>query len=168
MSNDLNSVFLIGRLTRDPEIKYTNSGTPVTKFSIASGESYTKDGQKVENTNYFDITVWGNQAGSCEKYLKKGSQVAVNGKLKQERWQDQASGQTRSKVGITANSVQFLSSGGQQQSQQTQQQYTQQPQQQQPTVGQQNQQAVQNNFVNQPTQQDPYAPQPQNDNGIPF
>jgi single-strand DNA-binding protein len=73
VSNDLNSVFLIGRLVRDPEIKHTKSGMQVTSFSIASGESYTKDGQKVENTSYFDITVWGNQAVSCEKYLNKGS-----------------------------------------------------------------------------------------------
>jgi single-strand DNA-binding protein len=109
MSRDLNLVSLLGRLTRDPEIKYTASGTAVAKFSIANNYSYMQNNELKEEVNYFDVNVWGNQAISCEKYLKKGSQVAVAGSLKQNRWNDQTSGQARSKVEITANSVQFLS-----------------------------------------------------------
>lgn len=108
MARDLNQVTIIGRLVKDPEIKYTASGVPVTKFSIANNSSYMQNNELVEYVSYFDINVWGNQAVNCEKYLKKGSQVAVNGVLRQNRWSDKTTGQTRSKVEITANSVQFL------------------------------------------------------------
>jgi len=108
MSRDLNQVFLIGRLVKDPEIKYTASGTPVTKFSIANNISYMQNNGLVEDVNYFDVNVWGNQAVSCEKYLKKGSQVALSGSLRQNRWDDKTSGQKRSKIEITANTIQFL------------------------------------------------------------
>jgi single-strand DNA-binding protein len=109
MSKDLNIVTLIGNLTRDPEIKYTAGGTAVTKFSIANNETYLQNNEKKEYVNYFDIIVWGNHAINCEKFLKKGSKVAVSGALRQERWTDNASGQVKSKVSVTANSVQFLS-----------------------------------------------------------
>jgi len=108
MARDLNQVTVIGRLVKDPEIKYTASGVPVTKFSIANNSSYMQNNELVESVSYFDINVWGNQAVNCEKYLKKGSQVAIIGALRQNRWTDKTSGQTRSKVEITANSVQFL------------------------------------------------------------
>jgi single-strand DNA-binding protein len=108
MARDLNQVFIIGRLVKDPEIRYTPSGTPVTKFSVANNSSFTQNNDKKEYVNYFDINVWGNQAVSCEKYLKKGKQVAIAGVLRQNRWADKASGQTRSKIEITAVSVQFL------------------------------------------------------------
>ena len=118
MARDLNHVTLIGRLVKDPEIKYTASGVPVTKFSIANNSSYMQNNELIEYVSYFDINVWGNQAVNCEKYLKKGSQVAVNGILRQNRWSDKTTGQTRSKVEVTANSVQFLTpaSGSQTQS----------------------------------------------------
>jgi single-strand DNA-binding protein len=112
MSRDLNQVIIIGRLVKDPEIKYTANGTPVTKFSIANNISYMQNNNLVEYANYFDINVWGNQAVSCEKYLKKGSMVAINGSLRQQRWDDKTTGQKRSKIEITANSVQFLSGQG--------------------------------------------------------
>lgn len=108
MAKDLNHVVLIGRLVRDPETRYTSSNVAVTKFSIANNDSYMKDGQRQEIVSYFDVNVWGNQAVNCEKYLKMGNQVAVEGYLRQNRWKDQATGQTRSKVEITASSVQFL------------------------------------------------------------
>ena len=113
MARDINQVTLIGRLVKDPEIKYTASGTPVTKFSIANNNSYSQNNEQVDAVNYFDINVWGNQAVSCEKYLKKGSQVAIIGSLRQNRWTDKATNQTRSKIEITANSVQFLSPASQ-------------------------------------------------------
>ncbi|OHD10865.1 MAG: hypothetical protein A2Y34_09490 [Spirochaetes bacterium GWC1_27_15] len=108
MARDLNHIIIIGRLVRQPEIKYTTSGVPVTKFSIANNVSYGQGNEKKEIVNYFDINVWGNQAVSCEKYLKKGSQVAIEGQLRQNRWVDQATGKNQSKVEIVANSVQFL------------------------------------------------------------
>jgi len=107
---DINQITIIGRLTKDPEIKYTPSGNPVTNFSIANNNSFMQGDQKVDTVDYFDIEVWGNQAVSCEKYLKKGSQVCVVGRNKQQRWTDKTSGQTRSKVIINANQVQFLDS----------------------------------------------------------
>ncbi len=119
MSRDLNHVSIIGRLVKDPEIKYTTSGVPVTKFSIANNSSYMQNNELVEYVNYVDINVWGNQAVNCEKYLKKGSQVAINGVLRQNRWNDKTTGQTRSKIEITANSVQFLSPASGSQSQET-------------------------------------------------
>lgn len=108
MSNDLNQISIIGRLVREPEIRYIANGTPITKFSIANNTVFMQNNEKKEMVNYFDIIVWGNQAINCEKYLKKGSQVAIVGSLRQNRWTDKTSGQNRSKVEITANVVQFL------------------------------------------------------------
>lgn len=107
MSKDLNHVVIIGRLVGDPQIKYTPNGTAVTKFSIANNDSFTTNNETKEYANFFDVVVWGNQAINCEKYLKKGSQVAIDGNLKQNRWKDQV-GNNRSKVEIVANRVQFL------------------------------------------------------------
>jgi single-strand DNA-binding protein len=130
MAKDLNQVIIIGRLVRDPEIKYTTAGTPVTKFSIANNAGFTQNNEKKDVVNYFDVVVWGNQAENCEKYLKKGSQAAIEGHLRQNRWTDQATGKTLSKVEINANSVQFLTPalGGQKfdSAPQQQQQYQQQ------------------------------------------
>lgn len=105
---DLNDVNIIGRLVRDPEIKYTQSGTAVTKFSIANNDSYTKNNQTQEHVNFFNVVVWGNAAVNCDKYLFKGSQVAISGSLKQNRWINQ-NGESRSNIEITATKVQFLS-----------------------------------------------------------
>lgn len=108
MARDLNQVFLIGRLVKDPEIRYTATGTAVAKFSIANNVPFVQNKERKEYVNYFDINVWGNQAIVCEKYLKKGKQVAITGVLKQNRWNDKATGQTRSKIEITATAIQFL------------------------------------------------------------
>ncbi len=104
-----NSVTLIGRLTRDPEINYTASGTAVCKFSIANNEKY-KD---VEKVYYFDIVTFGKTAEVCNQYIKKGSLIAVTGRLVQDRWQDQQTGQNRSKISVTADQVEFLNTGSQ-------------------------------------------------------
>lgn len=108
MSRDLNSVVIIGRLTRDVELKYTPGGVSVCKFSVACNDSYTKDGQKKESVNFFDITVWNKQAENCSKYLKKGSQICIHGKLKNNRWVDNSTGKQVSKIEIEAISIQFL------------------------------------------------------------
>lgn len=89
MAGSLNKVILIGRLGRDPEMRYTPSGQPVTNFSLATDESYTgKDGNKVEKTEWHRIVVWGKQAEFCGNYLAKGRLVYVEGKLETRKWTD--------------------------------------------------------------------------------
>lgn len=107
MPMDLNEVIIIGRLVKDPEIKYTASGTPITNFTIANNQTVKKEQSITENVNFFDICVWGNYAIYCEKYLKKGNLAALRGSLRQRRWKDKK-GQSRSKVEIIASMVQFL------------------------------------------------------------
>jgi single-strand DNA-binding protein len=108
MARDLNHSTLVGRLVRDPEVRYSASGVAIAKISVANNDAVKKDNQWQDEVSYFDVVIFGNQAVNCEKYLKKGSQVAIEGRLKQNRWVDQASGQNRSKVEIVASSVQFL------------------------------------------------------------
>jgi single-strand DNA-binding protein len=111
---DINNVVEVGRLTRDPEMGYTNQQTPYCRFSIAV------NGMKQDDVSYFDITAWNKTATSCGQYLKKGSRVGITGRLHQNRFTDKA-GQNRSKIEIVANNVQFLtdntggSTGGNQQ-----------------------------------------------------
>ncbi len=100
----MNSVCLVGNLTRKPEIRYTPDGTPVAKFSIAVNEGY---GDK-QKAHFFDIDVWDKRAENCEKYLDKGSKVAVQGRLRQERW-EASDGGKRSRVVVNARDVMFLS-----------------------------------------------------------
>jgi len=108
MSKDLNHITIIGRLVRDPEIRYAVQGVPVTRFTIANNQDYIKNGVKKEYVNYFEVSVWGNQAVNCEKYLQKGSRIAVIGSIKQNRWKDETTDQNRSKIEITASMIQFL------------------------------------------------------------
>ncbi|RME83098.1 MAG: single-stranded DNA-binding protein [Planctomycetota bacterium] len=104
---NLNKVLLIGRLTRDPELRYTNSGTAVADLGLAVNRYYTSpDGTKKDETCFLDITVWGKQAENCHKYLAKGRQVFVEGRLKMDTWEKD--GQRRSKIGVVADTVQFL------------------------------------------------------------
>ncbi len=102
----LNSVNIMGNLTRDPELKYTPSGKSVCTLSIANNRVYTSNGQKVTEVSYFDVEVWGAVAENCAKYLSKGRGVIVEGRLKQDRWEKD--GKTQSKVKIQANNVHFL------------------------------------------------------------
>ncbi len=102
----LNSVNIMGNLTRDPEIRYTPSGKGVCTLSIANNRIYTKNGEKVSEVSYFDVDVWGVQAENCSKYLSKGSGLIVEGRLRQDRWEKD--GKTQSKVKIVANSVHFM------------------------------------------------------------
>lgn len=106
----LNSVNIMGNLTRDPELKYTNSGRSVCNMSIANNRVYTKNGEKVTEVSYFDIEIWGVVAENCAKYLTKGSGVIVEGRLKQDRWEKD--GKTQSRVRIAANSVHFMPKRG--------------------------------------------------------
>jgi single-strand DNA-binding protein len=109
---DVNHVILIGRLTRDAELKYTSGGMAVCKFAIAVNKRRKQGEQWVEEANFFDIVLWGRSGESLNQYLVKGKQVAVEGELHQNRWEKD--GQTQSKVEIVANNVQLLggNSGG--------------------------------------------------------
>ena len=103
---DVNHVILIGRLTRDAELKYTSGGMAVTKFALAVNKRRKQGDQWVDEANFFDIVLWGRQGESLNMYLLKGKQVAVDGELHQNRWiQD---GENRSKIEIMANNVQLL------------------------------------------------------------
>ena len=103
---DLNHVVLIGRLTRDAELKAIASGQSVCKFSIAVNRRRKNGDQWEDEPNFFDIVVWGRQGESLHQYLVKGKMVAVDGELRQDRWQQD--GQNRSKVEVVANYLQLL------------------------------------------------------------
>ncbi len=112
------TVILIGNLGRDPEMRYTPSGQPVTSFSVASNRSYTgSDGQKVDETIWFRITAWGKQAETCNQYLRKGSKVLVEGRLVPDKnggprvWTKQ-DGTAGASFEVTASTVRFLSTRG--------------------------------------------------------
>ena len=108
----LNKVMIIGRLGREPELKYTQSGSPVCTFSVATDESYTDNsGQKVEKAEWHRIVVFQKAAENCSQYLAKGSLVFIEGKLETRKWQDQQ-GQDRFVTEIKAQRVQFLDRKG--------------------------------------------------------
>ena len=119
---DFNKVFLLGRLARDPEIRYTQNGSAIANMTVATDESFAgSDGNKVERTEWHRVTVFGKAAGNCGNYLGKGSLVHVEGSLATRRWQDQ-NGQDRYTTEIKAQRVQFLDrrEGGQDGGQQRQ------------------------------------------------
>jgi single-strand DNA-binding protein len=103
---DINHVVLIGRLTRDAEIKYTTGGQPVCKFSLAINRRKKNGDQWVDEVNYFDMVLWGKQGEALNQYLVKGKLVGVDGELRQDRWEQD--GQNRSKVEIVVNNLQLL------------------------------------------------------------
>lgn len=103
---DVNHVILIGRLTRDGELKYTSGGIAVCKFSIAVNKRRKQGEQWVDEANFFDIVLWGKQGETLNQYLLKGKQVAIDGELHQNRWEQD--GQSRSKIEINANNVQLI------------------------------------------------------------
>jgi len=103
----LNKVFLIGNLTRDPELRYTPSGTAVNKFGLAINRIYTQDGEKKEDTCFVEIVTWGKTAENCQNYLSKGRPILVEGRLQFSSWET-PEGQKRSKLEVVAERVQFL------------------------------------------------------------
>jgi len=111
-----NRVVLIGNLTRDPEVRYLPSGAPVATFGLAVNRRYTsKEGERKEEVDFFDIETWNKTAEMCSEYLNKGRAVLIEGRLKQDRWDDE-SGNKRTKLKIVAQTVQFLSGRGEVQS----------------------------------------------------
>ena len=103
---DINYVVLVGRLTRDAELKYTASGQAISKFSIAVNRRRKSGDQWEDEVNYFDIVVWGRQGEVLSNYLVKGKQVGIEGELKQDRWTQD--GQNRSKVEVIASNIQLF------------------------------------------------------------
>ncbi len=99
---DLNKVFLMGRLTFDPELRRTPTGTAVTELRLATTRSWSgRDGERREETLFIDVTVWDRQAENCCQYLRKGSGVHVEGFLKMDTWDDKTTGEKRSKIRVT-------------------------------------------------------------------
>jgi single-strand DNA-binding protein len=106
---NFNSVVVVGRLTRDPELRYTPSGAPVCSFSIATSRRYVKeDGRRAEATTFLDVDVWRRMAEICKQFLRKGREVLVLGSLRQSRWKDPKTQESRSRIRIVAQQVQFL------------------------------------------------------------
>ena len=103
---DINHVIEIGNLTRDEEVNYTTGGMAVGKFSIAVNRRVKKGQEWTDEVNYFDVSLFGKQAESLKPYLIKGKKVAIDGYLKQDRWEKD--GQKHSAVKIVANDIQLL------------------------------------------------------------
>ena len=107
MAASVNRVFLMGNLTRDPELRYVPSGTAVTSFDLAVNRIYAmQSGEKKQETSFVRIVVWARRAEVCAEYLTKGSPVFVEGRLRSRSWETQ-DGQKRSTIEVVANSVQF-------------------------------------------------------------
>ena len=110
MAGSYNKVILIGRLGRDPELRYTLSGTPVANFPLATSETYTdNNGKKQEKTEWHRIVIWGKQAESVANYLSKGRLALVEGSLQTRKWTDNQ-GLDRYTTEIRAQRVVFLDS----------------------------------------------------------
>jgi single-strand DNA-binding protein len=108
MSRGLNKVMIIGHLGRDPEMRYTPSGRPVTTFGVGVNRTWnTADGEKRSETEWFNVVAWGNLAEICKQYLHKGRLVYIEGRLQTRRWEDQE-GNKHSTTEIVANEMIML------------------------------------------------------------
>lgn len=104
---NLNKAFLIGNLTRDPELRYIPSGSAVTTFTVAVNRVYMQQGEKKEEVSYIKVVVWAKMAETCGEYLSKGSPVFVEGRIQSRSWET-PQGEKRSAVEVVAERVQFL------------------------------------------------------------
>jgi single-strand DNA-binding protein len=108
VSRGLNKVMIIGHLGRDPEMRYTPSGRPVTTYSVATSRSWnTTDGERRSDTEWFNVVAWGSLAEICKQYLAKGQQVYIEGRLQTRRWEDD-DGNKRTTVEIVAKEMIML------------------------------------------------------------
>lgn len=107
MANHTNMVTIEGNLTRDPELRYTSSGTAVASFTVASNRSYKRSGatEWTEETAFVDVTAWSQLGENVAESLSKGAGVVVTGRLRQESWEDRDTGQKRSKLSVMADTV---------------------------------------------------------------
>lgn len=104
----LNKVFLIGNLTRDPDLRNTPSGAAVCEFGLAVNRRFVANGQERNETCFVDITVWNKSAENCKRFLEKGAPVMIEGRLQLDQWDDREGGGKRSKLRVVAETVQFL------------------------------------------------------------
>ena len=116
----LNKVFLLGNLTRVPELRYTPSGTAICEFGLAVNRKYVSNNQEKDETCFVNIVVWGKQGESCQRYLEKGSSAMIEGRLQFDQWDDRDTGKKRSTLRVVAERVQFV--GGRRDSAQSSQQ----------------------------------------------
>jgi len=106
-----NKVILMGNLTRDPELRYTPKGTAIAKIGLAVNRVWTNEaGEKKEEVTFVDVDVFGRTAENVGQYMRKGRPIMVEGRLKLDQWDDKATGAKRSKLGVVAETVQFLGS----------------------------------------------------------
>jgi single-strand DNA-binding protein len=109
---NLNKVMLIGNLTRDPELRYTPKGTPVTDIGLAINRVWTNEqGNRQEETVFVDVTLWGRQAELANQYLSKGRCAYIEGRLQMDTWDDKDTGKKRSKLKVVAEAIQFMPDG---------------------------------------------------------
>jgi single-strand DNA-binding protein len=109
-----NKVILVGNLTRDPELRYTPKGTAVAKVGLAVNRNWTSEsGEKKEEVTFVDVDIFGRTAENVSQYMRKGRPILIEGRLKFDQWDDKQTGQKRSRLGVIAETVQFLGSGGQ-------------------------------------------------------
>ena len=108
-----NKVILVGNLTRDPELRYTPKGTAVAKVGLAVNRQWTSEsGEKKEEVTFVDVDIFGRTAENVSPYMRKGRPILIEGRLRLDQWDDKATGQKRSKLGVVAETVQFLGSPG--------------------------------------------------------
>ena len=105
--SSMNKVMLIGYVGGNPEVRYTPSGTAVANFSLATTETWTKDGEKQSHTEWHNIVAWGRLAEICEEYLTKGRQVYIEGRIRTDHWEDKE-GNDRQKKLIVTNVMKML------------------------------------------------------------
>ncbi len=107
-----NKVILMGNLTRDPELRYTPKGTAIAKIGLAVNRVWKNEaGEQKEEVTFVDVDVFGRTAENVGQYMRKGSPILIEGRLRLDTWDDKQTGQKRSKLGVVAETVQFLSSG---------------------------------------------------------
>lgn len=107
-----NKVILVGNLTRDPELRYTPKGSAIAKIGLAVNRQWkTETGEKKEEVVFIDVDIFGRTAENVGQYMRKGSPILIEGRLKLDTWEDKQTNQKRSKLGVVAETVQFLSGG---------------------------------------------------------
>jgi len=106
-----NKVILVGNLTRDPELRYTPKGTAIAKIGVAVNRVWTNEaGEKKEEVTFVDVDVFGRTAENVGQYMRKGRPILIEGRLRLDQWDDKQTGQKKSRLGVVAETVQFLGS----------------------------------------------------------
>jgi single-strand DNA-binding protein len=107
-----NKVILVGNLTRDPELRYTPKGTAIAKIGLAVNRTWrSESGEQREETTFVDVDIFGRTAENVGQYMRKGRPILIEGRLRLDTWDDKSTGQKRSRLGVVAETVQFLGGG---------------------------------------------------------